>query len=300
MKMTFIFCSPDKNIFDASSIKLFMLCPRKWYYRHIKGYVPVRESVHLQGGRAVHKGAELAHKGETIAAEQAVLAECRGLEEHKVKTPQKMLQTYRNYKKFLETDTAKTLEYEDEDGKHCRAVEVKFTLPMPNNTIFTGCIDRVIIDSAGLIWIEDYKTTSKWNTHWWKNWSNSFSLLGYCYAAKRVTGECNGAQITQLYITSKDVRSTKELIAKPDVCREIVLNFTPEKYEEFENTYCDHVARIYSALQLKDPKYWPMCNHDFSCVHKYGKCVYYNLCVFGEEVYESEGLMKGDTERREQ
>src|SRR5215469_15404887 len=47
---------------DSTSLREFMICPKRYYYSIILGKVPIAESVHLTFGILVHKSLEIYHK----------------------------------------------------------------------------------------------------------------------------------------------------------------------------------------------------------------------------------------------
>ena len=287
--------APAKRVFDASCIKSAMFCYRAYYWRWIRGLVSSSsKSVHLQAGSAIHTGAEHLKRGKDLkTSTQLMLNETKDMEVHAIKTPLKLVEVLADLERFMLADKhTHTIEYFDENSQPQLALEVSFSLEMPNDTIFAGRIDRVMTQSK-MTWIEDYKTTSRWSEYWYKDWENNFSLLGYCYALRRIIGVCHGAQITQMYINKSKTRTE----------REVVIDFSPKRAEVWEATYLSWTEELLRRTKLLETssldEAFPMCNCDFTCKHKYGSCIYAPICIHGDSAIESRGLVEEKPERKE-
>lgn len=291
----FFLANLDQAIYDGSCVKDFMFCMRHGYFRWVVGYVPSIPSVHLSWGAALHHAIEAAHLGLTENdCVQLAIDLTKELPEHKTKNAESASRAMRKYFQFIQTERGRTVEYHINERTVKKALEVEFDFNVTPNIVYSGRMDR-IIERNDMIYVEDYKTTSMRSSNWSLEWENNFSLLGYCNATTKIVGTCSGVIVTLFHILTGSV----------GIEQEVVVNWNKErqmKYEDQLHIWCEKIYNAYQQyLNYPELAYtiYPMSNCDKTCVHKYGFCPYYRVCVYGEEVAEQTGLVIEEPKRKE-
>lgn len=282
----FYLAHPKEKIFDGSCLKDAKTCWRLAYWRWIRGWQFDTPNVHLHAGAKIHEAVAHYHRHGSVEAAIEVLREgWEGIEMHITKNPASMVRLFLQWVAFIKTETqARLVEYKM-NGKPIPAVEVEFAVDMPNGCVFSGRIDS-IFEQQGLTFVDDLKHTSRKSSRWKLQYANNFSLKGYCYVTDKVLGNCNGATITLLHC-----------VQKPDPpVRDVVYEVTPQGLRDFEDDFCRWSTAWLNKRENSSD--WPQSDSDITCSNKFGTCPYLDLCIEGEAVAESVGLVRKPVERK--
>jgi hypothetical protein len=162
---------------DSTSLGEFKTCPRKYYYRIIRGLAPLDISAHLVFGLAYHAALEAFDRALTKGSDYdaAVLIAARAaldatwdndldrpwVSEEKTKTRDTLLRTVIWYLDFFKDESMKTVVFSDNRP----AVEISFRFDSGlkakltgENYIFCGHLDKVV-SFLGRKYIVDRKTS---------------------------------------------------------------------------------------------------------------------------------------------
>jgi hypothetical protein len=152
-------------------------------------------------------------------------------------------------------------------------IECPQWLEMPNGTILSGIIDRVLTRSDDYYCIVDTKTTGmSLGTWFWVNFGNSFQLGAYDYIVRQILGHNDGIQIDAISVPFKDTEKSFQR-------QGWVL--TDYQRRDWLNTYLHKTNEIQEIKKLPDDEQaGAYCTHGPSC-GKYGGCKFLPLCKFG-------------------
>jgi hypothetical protein len=176
---------------------------------------------------------------------------------------------FKEYVKRYETEIGKTLH-----------LEVKFRVEI-GDRIYGGTIDR-IEDWADAIYVDDHKTSSRLelsdSSH-----RPSVQLDGYCWACRELVGRCHGAIINGIS-TAKNPK--ERFIRFPSSRTEKEMNEWPEIFRDATDDILRDVQRCHF------PKRTTHCN-------RWGKCRFWELCVYGEDERYIEMNYKVEEKKKE-
>lgn len=266
---------------DSTSLGEFKVCPRKYYYRMIEGWVPRTTSVHLQFGLWLHQGREIYERSKTAGAdhEEALRAAVQFVmtatwdfatgrpwwSEHRVKNRLSLVQTLVCYlDQFGRNDPLQTIILAN--GKP--AVELSFQLdfltsPITDEPItLSGHLDRLVKFNSET-YVSDIKTTTyTLGSSFFAQFSpdNQFSL--YTLAGK-VAFE---TPIAGVIVDACQITTTL-----PKFERQLIIRSEDQLSEWIVDTKYWINQMGYSA-ELNS---WPM--NDKSC-NQYGGCPYRAVC----------------------
>lgn len=153
---------------DSTSLSLAFECPRKYYYIMRQGWRKSTTNAHLLFGGVFASSCELYHKQRTEGADhEQALRECvrHALiktwidgapweSDHNLKTRGNLIRTIVWYLEEFKDDSCQTKVLAN--GKP--AVELSFAIPVDNDVVLCGHLDRVV-EYAGDTYITDQKTT---------------------------------------------------------------------------------------------------------------------------------------------
>lgn len=148
-------------------------------------------------------------------------------------------------------------------------VELAIELPVPGaRHPYVGKLDR-IMKSQGQYYIEDHKTTSRFDTNYFRQWELDNQMIGYATLAGILIGE-----------PIVGVRINLHVIRKNDsVFERRTIPFAPERIKDWMRVYDHWLRRIESDMvgyTEGDEDAFP---HNFSaCAGKYGMCSYASIC----------------------
>ena len=259
----------DKRMYNSSSLKDYLGCPRLFYYTWIKKLVPKTVKPSLRFGTAWHEV-------------MLVWYETGNMEEAMKKfasLPSSIVDDFRTrewgeaiFKQYIERyplnrEPGKTLYLEE----YFR-IEVR-------GKLYAGRIDR-IEDWAGQIYVDDHKTTASLGLSFFNNFRPDIQIDGYCYACRELVGRCHGAIINGVSVA----KNPKDRFQRFPSSR------SDEELDNFEQTFDDWTSDIERDVERKrfamKPTY---CN-------RWGKCKFWELCVYGadEKYIEQNFAIKKD------
>lgn len=204
---------------DSTSLVLAMECPRKYYYRMILNLVPKGDkNVHLLFGGIYASALELFYKRRALgdSIEDALRAAVRDALERSWnkeknepyifddanKTRSTLLRTIIWYvDQFAVEDKNSIQTYHLRDGSP--AVELSFSVPLTNDILYCGHLDRVVQYGNGLYWMDQKTTKSTIGPYFFESFRLSNQFIGYTWAGQMILHEplqggiIDGAQIAQ-------------------------------------------------------------------------------------------------------
>jgi hypothetical protein len=193
---------------DSTSIKLAETCLRKYQYRMLERWQPSRKSVHLLFGGWYATALEDFHKAlaDGVDYEQALCdvvhealiatwnhdedengdpIEGTGepwTSDHNTKTRENLIRTIIWYLDQFKDDPCATVILSDGTA----AVEHSFKLPIDNNYILCGHLDR-LVDYSGKLYVQDQKTTgSTISGRFFEGFNPDTQMSLYTFAGKAI------------------------------------------------------------------------------------------------------------------
>lgn len=137
---------------------------------------------------------------------------------------------------------------------------------------YTGKIDR-IVERDGLYFVEDYKTSSRYESSYFEQWRMSNQMKGYAFLAGLLVGK----PITGVYINLHVVRK-----ADSQFERELI-PFSQPILQEWRDNYNESVKDLQAAYEQERFR----ANYtEGGCAGKYGMCVYNSVCGVRAELRE--------------
>jgi hypothetical protein len=289
-----------QTIIDQTSLGEFKLCPRRYYYRIVEGWVPRQPSVHLQFGLLLHQGRETYERVRSQGADhQTALREtvrdilsCTWDKRtgkawhsgHSEKNRFTLIQTLVWYlDAYGANDPAKTVMLRN--GKPAIELTFKFVprdfytgdefIAITGEPIyFAGHLDRLAI-LQGSTFICDLKTTgsSYLGDKFFSQFNPDNQVSFYTYAGKWSLTEpealdetSNTPEIAGLIIDAAQIRVNFTRFE-----RQIIPRTTPQIVEWLTDT--KHWLQLMGIYAERN--YWPM--NDKSC-SMYGGCPYRPVC----------------------
>lgn len=129
---------------------------------------------------------------------------------------------------------------------------------------YTVKIDR-FIERDGEIYVEDYKTTSRWESNFFKKFKLDNQMRGYAFAGGLIAGRpIAGVRVNVLVCRKNDSQFERE-----------VITYTPEQLDEWLENYNTTVSSIQRAYLDGFRANFT----DGACSGKYGLCQYFGACT---------------------
>ena len=253
-------------ILDYTTISDFLVCRRKFYWRHVRNLVPKVKSTALMFGGAWHKAMEAYWtEGDAIKVfteeygeVDVPLGDKRSLE--------RGLKILADYMKRYPVDSFEILASEGSHGVEFERIIPDPQLPEEISVWYYGKMDKVIRWNGG-VYVMEHKTTSQLGYGFFSQFALNHQVDGYIYLCKDKYGECNGVLVDAV------------LIAKVKMnCMRDVATRTEEDGKEFEVELDCIVQNIRWAIEHES---YPM---NKSLCQYYGECAYRDLCLYhGDE-----------------
>lgn len=281
---------------DSTSLGLLKECPRKYYYRMIRGLVPKKERVPLVFGIYFHSALEvyermLAQEGDRKAAlretVRGILKDTRreaddGLggkvpvvwvTEDNTRTRETLLRAVILYAEHFENDRLETVIKADGEP----AVELSFKIPLQTSAstgeqfILCGHIDK-LVRLDGRTWVLDHKTTKMTlGDSYFQQFSPNNQMSLYTSAAGVLHPKpVAGIIIDAVQLAVSFVRFHRHLCVR-----------TKQQLEEW---YRDMLRWLKVAELFAELDDWPM--NENSC-HKWSGCEFRDVCNKDEAVREA-------------
>jgi hypothetical protein len=163
---------------------------------------------------------------------------------------------------LCELEVNDTIWVQDVNDPEPREVYIR-NLPI----VFTGRIDLNIQDALG-IWVFDHKTTSIGGANFFAEFYTATQFKGYCWATKQLTGRMPSGAIINGLINRRPTRTGKSI----EFIRDHV-NLDATVIDEWFHTFTAGINQYIHSIKHQQ---FPMSTT--SCISKYGRCEFYNVC----------------------
>jgi len=244
----------DKRMYSSSSISDMMGCPKLFYFNWVKNLESKEEKPSLMFGRVFHEVLKCWYK--------------TGNKEEAVKLfgdiPSHIADDHRTsgwgeaiFKQYIERYKVEPYEVV--------YLEKQFIVEI-GDRLYAGTMDE-IAKWNGLIYVVDHKTTKSLGLSFFDGFRPHPQIDGYCFACKEIVGECAGAVINGISVA----KNPKERFQRYPSSR------TNKELERWKEIFTDWTTDIERCL---DTGKWRM---NTSYCSRWGKCKYWELCVYGED-----------------
>jgi hypothetical protein len=257
---------------DNTAMSAYMACPREYSLSMVEHRRGKGKKASLVFGSGWHKALETHYKtgGDRARVQTAVM---ESWEDHGAvddyRTFERVLLDYDLYVKKYgppEKEAAKTVGYPTEPLVEIATNAVGGGLLHP----YAGKLDR-IIEFDGDYYVEDHKTTSRLDKHYFSQFNLSNQMLGYTFLGQQLLP---GVPIRGVRINLSHV-----LTNKTEFHREFK-TFNKAQIEEWvrnTNFWMELVARS------TEGNIWPAHFGDNGCSRKFGMCTYHEACSIGDQ-----------------
>lgn len=275
---------------DATSLSLLKVCPRKYYYTMIEGWRPKGDSIHLRFGILVHSGLELYDK-----------RRCEGMDHDEAldfvvdyllkqtwevredyegpwetgdpnKNRDNLLRSVIWYLEHYKDDPAKTLILAN--GKPAVELSFKFETPHLDPTgspyLYCGHMDRMV-DYDGNLFVMDRKTTKNTpGSYYFNQFNPDTQMSGYTLAGKVVF---------DVPISGVIIDAIQVAVGFTNFAR----GFT-QRSDGLLSEWLDNTGDWFKLQQrYAETNVWPM--NEASC-NNYGGCPFRDVCSKDPSVRE--------------
>jgi len=199
------------------------------------------------------------------------------LSDHAAKTRENLIRTIIWYLEQFADDSCSTIILSDGSA----AVEHSFRLPVDNDLIFSGHLDR-LVDYAGKPYIQDQKTTGSTITpRFFQGFNPDSQISGmYPFAGRAIFGlPIKGVMLDGAQIAVGFSRFERGFIFVDD--------------HQLDEWYDDTMVTIERAREATKEQHFP---RNRSACHKFGSCEFRNVCSKSPHVREQ--FLKADFEQR--
>lgn len=244
----------EKRIFNSSSISDYMECPQMWERTWIRRLELKEEKEALVFGSVMHEALLEWYK---TGSEEKALKKFERIplvltESHMTRGWGQSI--FKEYVRRYSTEVGKTLH-----------LEVKGRVEI-GERIYAFTIDR-IEDWDGNVYVDDHKTTKNLGLSFFESFRPSPQIDGYCFACKEIVGRCHGAIINGI----SKAKNPKERFQRFPSSR------TEREMEGWKKIFTDATDGMVRCVESGN---FPM--HTVHC-HRWGKCKYWEMCVYGED-----------------
>ncbi len=261
---------------SASQLSTFQECQRKWYFSYVIQRIKPSTDAMFKGS-LFHKIFELYYKDGYSYDD--LVSYCREKASHKPSIMSAVLLAFKSYTKKY-PDRASQIVLDSKDTPMC---EVGFSLQYDNEIEVIGYVDYMLQKSVKS-YVTDIKVTSMSLTDWYfQGFELSYQTMLYSYVCAKLFPDIGGFMIDGIQIKQN----------KNDVKVAFAMQFFPLSINiaSFESEL-HAIAMHISKYKDSGKEYFP---HNYtSCVTKYGRCAYHNICTMPEDVQE-EYLLADDS-----
>ena len=245
--------SIEKQMFDSSCISDHMGCPRLFYYSWIRRLVSKEEKPSLTFGKVFHEVLLEWYKTGDVEKAEKKFDQLPSMVTMDKLTKDWGVAIFKQYVKRYAVEQGKTLH-----------LEVKFRVEV-GDRVYAGTIDR-IEQWDKQIYVSDHKTSARLQLSDY-SYRPSIQIDGYCYACRELLGECAGAIINGI----STAQNPKERFNR------FISGRSDRELDGFKTVFTDETNDI---LRNVERKHFPMRT---SHCGKWGKCRFWELCVYGED-----------------
>lgn len=259
---------------DNTAMTVYKTCPREYLYSMVRHRRGDGRSPALVFGSAWHKAMEWHYKtgGDR---ERVVYEVTMSWEGHNQPDDYRTMErVILDYDRYVEKYGRESGTYKDEGAVigAPELVEVATSVLVPGLLHpWTVKLD-LFRDIDGMVWIEDHKTTSRLDKHYFKQFWLSNQMKGYTATGKQL--------IPGRIIAGVRINLAHVLTHKTEFHRQS-FPFNPEILQEWaqnENVWLKRLARDYELLQAGDPDAFPGHYGDNGCSRKFGMCGFADIC----------------------
>lgn len=165
------------------------------------------------------------------------------------------------------------------DLERYRVVDVeKIVWFQVNGVYYTQRLDLLLEDrSNGLLYITDSKSSANPTSNTFSGFAPSLQMQGYRWWGPQLLGERWGG----LFVNVLGFENQPDGTLKTTVDRRLI-EPAPKLVERFPQTVMDIEAEIAAyAAAMRPFDQYPPASDEVVCVHRYGKCEAFDLCLTG-------------------
>lgn len=258
---------------DNSAMTVYKTCPREYNFSMIQHRRKEGNSAALAFGSAWHKALEIHYKtgGNRDAVIMGVTESWEG---HDSPDDYRTLgRIFLDYDKYVQ-------KYgmpggPQDEGKLVGGPEM---VEISTEVLVPGLLHPWTVkldlfrDINGLVYVEDHKTTSRLDKHYFKQFWLSNQMKGYATVAKNILPGriIAGVRINLSHVLTNKTEFHRQLFPfNPEILKEWISN---------ENIWLKRLAQDYELLAAGDPDAFPGKYGDNGCSRKFGMCGYYEVC----------------------
>jgi len=258
----------ERKIYSGSCLTDFMHCPKKFYFRWVRKLEPKEEAPSIVFGKVFHEALLVWYQtGDEKEALKVFEKIPVGIaDDHRTKELGETI--FKEYVERYKSEPYRTLYLEKE-----------FKVEVVEGKILAGTVDK-IVDWNGQIYVVDHKTSSSVGLSFFNRFRPNPQIDGYCYACKELLGRCDGAIINGISVA----KNPKERFARDITSR------SNREFLLYAKTFDFWTEMIELCIKHKE---WPM---NTTHCNQFGKCVFWELCVYGED----ERLVEWKFKRKEE
>lgn len=277
--------------YDNSSLDTYRVCPRKFYFRHVRHFETSAPRMPLIFGSSWHsamdfvwlhaaelnssdliEGGDTAFRAtwETFDLDPSIMFDIYP------RTPERAVQILQEYVKRYQSTIA---------GYEILGIEKPFIVPISDDLYYVGKLDKIIRVRGG-VRIVDHKTASSFSSQWMEQFSPSGQVDGYLHAGHHSYQDfeevvIDGAMVSKSKIEFCTVPVRRQLTQLNAWSWEVLdlidmIQVNEERLHEYRN----------SSNRIDFLPAFPKCTS--SCTTYYGCCPYIDLCKFWANPEEEE------------
>jgi len=243
-----------KRMYSSSCISDVMGCPRMFYYNWVRNLEEKVEKPALTFGRVFHDVLKCWYK--TGNAEEAIklFQEIPSNIQDSHRTKEWGEAIFKQYITKYKTEPYKVL-----------YLEKQFVVEI-GERLYAGTVDE-IAEWNGQIYVVDHKTTRSLGLSFFDGFRPSPQIDGYCFSCREICGKCHGAIINGISVA----KNPKDRFQRYPSSR------TDKELDRWRDTFTQWTDIIEACLQTE---VWPM---NTSYCSRWGKCRFWELCVYGDD-----------------
>lgn len=243
-----------KRMYSSSSISNMMGCPKLFYYTWILNLESKEEKPALTFGSAFHEVLKCWYKtgDREKAIEMFKTIPSNIMDDHRTREWGEAI-----FKQYI-------TKYKVEPYKVIY-LEKQFIVEI-GERLYAGTIDE-IAEWNGQIYVIDHKTTKSLGLSFFTGFRPSPQIDGYCFACREVCGSCHGAIINGISVA----KNPKDRFQRYPSSR------TEKEMDRWKDTFTQWTDMIEACIQTG---IWPM---NTTYCSRWGKCRFWELCIYGEE-----------------
>ena len=285
---------------DNTAISAYMTCPREYYYSMLRHRRPISKSPPLHFGSAWHEALAAHYRGGTLEdATRSVInfwGDGHRAEGSDYRTAPRCIMDFEQYLRHypVDADRATTVGYPDaplvEIATEIGGTDLSFD--------YAGKLDR-IITQGGLGYVEDHKTTSRLDKHYFSQFELSNQMMGYTWMAQQFAPsiETVGVRINLSHVLTKKTEFHRQTIT----FTKTQLSGWARNMDSWYHRLLDDYMRLHLtnggspdeleigtdiAAWLMRQEAFPSHYGDNGCSRKFGVCTYNRVCGSSPRIRE--------------